>query len=145
MSTTPAPWSIPYPEGTDRVIEGDNAMKAIADRVAALNTQSLIGAPVQGIPCSNGAGWAGGATVSLRSGWVHLFINQTKANWIANEVIGQIPVGYRPLATLYSAVLASNNGAPVGIYVSNTSGQIAVTVAAALGGLVGHVAYPLWP
>ena len=34
--TTPAPWSIPYPVGTDRVADGDNAMQAIAERVAAI-------------------------------------------------------------------------------------------------------------
>lgn len=33
MATTPAPNSIPYPVGTDRVMDGDNAMQAIAERV----------------------------------------------------------------------------------------------------------------
>lgn len=32
-TATPAPNSIPYPIGTDRVMDGDNAMQAIAERV----------------------------------------------------------------------------------------------------------------
>lgn len=32
---TPAPWSLPYPTGTDRVMDGDNAIQALAEKVAA--------------------------------------------------------------------------------------------------------------
>lgn len=35
MATTPV-YAIPYPVGTDRVMDGDNAMQAIADRVEAI-------------------------------------------------------------------------------------------------------------
>lgn len=37
MGTTPQ-WAIPYPEGSDRVMDGDNAMQAIAEAVDTILT-----------------------------------------------------------------------------------------------------------
>lgn len=36
MAGTTARWQIPYPTGTDRVMDGDNAMQAIAERIDVL-------------------------------------------------------------------------------------------------------------
>lgn len=47
MATTPT-YAIPYPIGTDRVMDGDNAMQAIAERVEAILSQldpTVTGAP----------------------------------------------------------------------------------------------------
>lgn len=46
--TTAAPWTIPYPTGTDRVADGDNAMQALAERVAVISNSLPRGLIVTG-------------------------------------------------------------------------------------------------
>lgn len=56
-ASTPTPWLIPYPVGTDRVADGDNAMQAIAERVALISNalpRGLIGTAVAGASTPSG-------------------------------------------------------------------------------------------
>lgn len=65
MANTAKGW--PYPIGTDRVADGDNAIKAVADRLE-LRLGSGIAAGSVSIPCPT-VGTAGTVTVTFPAGY----------------------------------------------------------------------------
>jgi hypothetical protein len=89
---TGAPWNLPYPVGTDRVADGDNAIEALA--------RAII--PPAWIPMTLIGGWqiyAGQETPRYRR-WgdrVELRgVAQSTSGSGAGNWIWDVPVGYRP-------------------------------------------------
>lgn len=142
MASTSTPWSIPYPVGTDRVMDGDNAMQAIADRLHLLLNQNITKAAVSTATTPIGTWTAGGSMVYFRAGWTQLFIDTVKASWGAAEGVLTIPSGYRPtLFNVYGAVIVRDTGAITGVYAS-VDGALRTLVAGSGGGLIGYLIWP---
>lgn len=139
--TTAAPWLIPYPTGGDLVRDGDNAMQAIAERVAALLTAN-VGVPY--VPLgTNGVvmTWGGTVQIATRSGWVWVLLNPTKTSWTSGETIATLPAGYRPVSSVYASCIVAASAAATSVLL--TSGGLLQTVGAVTsgGGLVGAFSF----
>lgn len=142
--TTTAPWSIPYPTGTDRVADGDNAIQAVADRVTLLLGQSLNGAPLPyTVVPALAAGWTGVVLYGMKAGWVSVYVGITRATWGVTEGICTIPAGYRPGLTQYSALMAANGAVPIMCSLAIDGGMRVQPASSTAGGLYGGFSYPL--
>lgn len=111
MSGVTSPLSFPFPTGTDRVMDGDDAIKALAEKVDDYLAPSGTVTPV-GISSLNG--WGVASTTIRRFGpFVVMHFDVTKASWVASEGIGVVPTGYRPGGTaswLFGAVVGASGG-----------------------------------
>lgn len=146
MATTPPPWSLPYPVGTDRVADGDNAMQAISERVAALLAESIIKPPASA-PCAVSPGWSGAADVYFRSGWVALTYDVTLPSglWSPGSVLATIPAGFVPSRSRFGFAMLANSGTEHPVSVDGT-GSLAAGASgpgATNNRLVGTFVYPL--
>ncbi len=119
--------AIPYPVGTDRVMDGDNAMQAMAESV-----ESLMLATWQAIPGLVGTAIAGyvtagyakiGQVVELRG------VANYAGGWGAGATLGTLPAGSRPTASLSFLVIF---GSGTGIITVSATGTV-VAVAAGTG------------
>ena len=91
-----------------------------------------------------GGGWGSGTTYTRRAGMASVNFATTKASWIAGEIVGRLPAGYRPTLLTHSHYLwvaALNTATPVSIYI-DPDGFIRTTVAGSGGGLLGEVTFP---
>lgn len=142
---TPAPWSIPYPSGTDRVMDGDNAMQAIAERVAALNSSQWKLDAVGVTNVSMGSGWTDtGTYYMIRSGWVFLRIMAGRATWVGGSPVCYLPSTVAPTYSLYAPCIGQNSGAFVPLSV-DTTGTV-TTIApnpASTNGIYGIASWPI--
>lgn len=93
MATTPN--GLPYPVGTDRVMDGDDAIRALAlgvDNGTEVTTNITLLA----------AGGSGVATFRRRNGWIEIVLNTTGANVPTGSggaliaAAGAIPANQRP-------------------------------------------------
>lgn len=140
---------MPYPVGTDRVADGDNAIQALAEKVDAQLSRNM-GAPVAGAytTIAPASGWAGnGGYLLLRSGWVEIRLDVTRASWAANTpILAAIASNLWPKYTVYVAMFGRGSGAPATVTM-NTAGVL--TAGASNGsetqGLVGNISWPLDP
>jgi hypothetical protein len=144
-ANTAPPWSLPYPLGTDRVMDGDDSIKALADRVAAVFVDQLRQASSSsyvGIP--NTAPFTDQSYYYMRAGWVHVIVVASQLTWAANALIFNIPAIVRPSASFYATGMVANTGAPISLQI-NPNGNVTVGTAVASngGGLRGSFSYPV--
>lgn len=95
MGGTTAPLGFPYPTGTDRVMDGDNAIQALADAVddyfvGVDNVSGLVWAPVA----------VGGQSRLYRRGRMGIFVSEgigpSGGGVGSGVVVVTFPAGYRP-------------------------------------------------
>jgi hypothetical protein len=139
-STTPV-FAFPYPVGTDRVTDGDNAIQALAEKMEA----------VKGVKTAlvAGGGTAGqdadGICVYRLPGQclLRMFLNNVGAIG-ANVVIATLPAGLRPAIRCFgnAATLSPSAGIiPIDI---QTDGTIRLGLGIGAGGIWGGmIPYPL--
>ena len=137
---TAAPWSIPYPTGTDRVADGDNAIQAVADRMNALLAQNLVGAPVPVTNVPTVGGFAGVVTYAARAGVVTLNVNPTKASWAGGDLVATVPAPYRPPMALFMCGYKLSSGNPC-VMTVRPDGNIVVLTAGSEVGFNGYFTY----
>jgi len=123
--------ALPYPTGTDRVMDGDNAIQALAENLTpSVWTNIPLASGIVGM-ASRMPAWRthGDGTVELRGG----FQLQGGGNFTTSTVdLGTLPVGARPQgqdAYIYSTGAGSAGAA--GRIVCNDDGRVqgAVSVA----------------
>lgn len=130
---------IPYPLGTDRVMDGDNAMQAIAERV-----DLVMGAGATG-SVSAAPNYVGTGTANKRGGMVSLTINITSNIASTNGTqLGTVPAGFRPALDFYGCFVDSGTGQPWTLLVAAASGVIQEIRGRPIGsGSLGTVVYAL--
>lgn len=113
MANTPG--GLPYPIGTDRVVDGDNAIRALAEAVEA-----RIGIK-QSVPSVPAAGWSGVGSLIARGGFV--FLNARMAA-VANaaDTMLIVPVGMRPPEQIVS--FAYTGGARLVTVILSVTGEM---------------------
>ena len=131
-------WAIPYPTGTDRVADGDNAMEALAAKVDA-----LLGAKVY-TGVAMGAGWTGAVAFIVRSGWVHVRLaGQNPTGWPNNAIVATLPVGARPSSDVWTfGVLADVPMTPTAVRVAPAGSIIIAKTQTGNAGIDASFAYP---
>lgn len=101
---------LPYPTGTDRVVDGDNAIQALATAVDK-NPRSVVANVGDFTP---GTGWAAlgsGIRYIAINGWVWLYGRASRASGTSTS-IGTIPTAYGPPETFR---IQGSNGIVVAI------------------------------
>lgn len=141
MAGTTSPLAFPYPTGTDRVMDGDNAIQALAEKVDDyLAPQGIT--PV-GISSQNG--WDVAACRVLRFGpFCVLQLYASKTSWGGSEGIGVLPAGYRPggAQNIYFEAMMSATGQPSSVYLRPIDGVIVTVLGQSGGGsLIANVPY----
>jgi hypothetical protein len=132
MAGVTAPLAFPYPTGTDRVMDGDNAIQALAEKVDDFLAPLGNTVPVATVISQNG--WNTSLTYLMKMGpLVVMRLDAVKASWAASEGIGQVPVEYRPRLNVFACAVTGATGSPTSFYVRGGDGVI-VTVLAASGG-----------
>jgi hypothetical protein len=145
-ANTPAPWSLPYPLGTDRVMDGDDAIHSLGD---ALNARfaRMWGRDRQDvvpIPPPGNNGWGGSAYYIIQSGWVWLNVLLTKPGWAAENIL-TLPTAIWPVQYFYFAGVDASTGAHHGLNITASNGILAISTngAAGSGGVYASTSYPL--
>jgi hypothetical protein len=106
-------YGFPYPTGTDRVADGDNAIQSLATAIdIALSDYRLT---VSEAPFSVASDWTGSGTARKSGAVVTVTINASKADWIAAAWIAIVPPGFHPPVTTYFAGVLLGTGQPVGL------------------------------
>lgn len=102
MATTPI-FAIPYPVGTDRVMDGDNAMQALAERVETILAPTGTPLPYQNGWHDYGSGYE--AATYQRIG--RLVVLQGLASPAGSTSLGicTLPPGFRPAGTVLASGL----------------------------------------
>jgi hypothetical protein len=130
--TTPI-WGFPYPTGTDRVADGDNAIEALARGVESAITYMQLIITSTGI--SPGGGWAGTGTARKSGPVVGINFDMTRASWGAGDAVGYVAAGYTPPVTLYFFGM-DQSAMPVPVRI-NSDGSILTVTAGSGGGILG--------
>jgi hypothetical protein len=122
MAGTTPKFAWPYPTGTDLVMNGDNAMEALARATETTITTKDSASCTAG---PNVTLWGG--TVVLRTGgWGTLCVSYSPSLAMANgAVVATLPVGFRPGNEIYFTVvdlLAASNFANA--LLVDSSGQV---------------------
>jgi hypothetical protein len=145
MGGTTPKYGLPYPTGTDRVADGDNAMQALAEKID--DTLAPTGTAGTIVP-TPGAGWGtGGCRVQRFGPFVVMLLDATNnAGWAANALIGTLPVGYRPPVSAVFVGIIAVTGAKDSFYVSNAGNIFAVDARpAGSGGVQACVTFMVTP
>ena len=128
MGGTTTPLAFPYPTGTDRVMDGDNAMQALAEKI----DDYLAGAS-NAFP---------GGVARRRGGTVHVELNHiVGGTTAAGGVLAVLPAGYFPAANGYFYGINFTTGAPAPVYVLATGNIVAGAAYTAGHQLVGTFSY----
>jgi hypothetical protein len=135
-------YALPYPTGTDRVMDGDNAIQALAERVEA----NVLTGPWIGLPFG-AAGWSNyGSTYQV--GQYRFCGDGVELRGVLNgpgglTTVGILPVGYRPPAAVGFA--AMSGGAATSLIEIAADGTMLVARGAGPAGslYIGHVFYSL--
>ena len=131
---------IPYPTGSDRVMDGDNAMQAMAEKIdPSVAATSGVG--------SFGPGCSGKLNVFRRGRVCHFNFEVTSANGTAAGFsLGTLPVGFRPVEQWFFQCLIVSSSANLSVELSTAGGFVPnVTGLAAGGRIIGSVTFPLPP
>lgn len=138
--TTAAPWLMPYPTGTDRVADGDNAIQSLAERVHALATTALdpwqaiaLGANIANIAPPGypapGSRLLPGAMVATRG------IISGPQPIVVGSLLGTLVAAHRPTFNhrVTCQMATSGNGNGIGVLTVFTDGTIKAEVIPAAG------------
>ena len=102
-ATTPNS-GLPYPLGTDRVMDGDDAIHSLATALDGSNWASLVGV----------APFAGQLWWARRANTVTVGLNlSASAGWASNQLITTLPLQARPLAPGTLLLLFTGQGGGV--------------------------------
>jgi len=130
---------LPYPTGTDRVADGDNAIQALA--TALDSTAYATSAPVTAGP--NVVAGAGGAfrrglmVVLALEGWT------TSAALVPAATLCTLPVGFRPTSP-FRFLFINGNNSTFGFGVVNPTGAVLTATAIASGAAIyGEAVFPI--
>jgi hypothetical protein len=136
---------MPYPTGTDRVADGDNAMQSLATRVDTVLTSELVQAKANYVELAGANSWVAPGRVAVRAGWVHLIFTATKAAWTAAETITNIPSGLRPYQNVYVAGVATSSGSycPFLIQSGGSVQPVFGSATTGGGGINGAASWPI--
>ena len=137
--TTPIS-ALPYPTGTDRVADGDNAIQALATALDEAAASSAGAGIVPGASVTIGAGgvWRRG-----KLGVFSMDTWQTSAQLAALATICTLPAGYRPLAATRFLFMNTAN-TTVGLGIVNPSGIIQTALLIPTGAFLnGTVTFPM--
>jgi hypothetical protein len=137
MGSSTANLAIPYPTGTDRVTDGDNAMQAMAERVDALIWRGTglwlplsvsVGTPV-------GAGYRD-PTYTRDGRWVHVRGNLGGygGGLSAGATVFTLPLGYRPTQQETFVIRGGTTAAAVIAFNILTTGEGKLDSALGAGG-----------
>jgi hypothetical protein len=140
-SQTPV-FKVPYPVGSDRVMDGDNAMQAIADRVEALANPAWKALPVA-------AGWgplAGAQAPEYGKVWGFLCVRgMVAAVTGATTVVATLPAGFVVAARQFlPTVYWTGVGLSASEFTLETDGRILTSWTPANGQNFPLVFPPLW-
>jgi hypothetical protein len=123
---------LPFPEGTDKVVDGDNAIQSLA-RAVDRNPNAIVPAAQVAVPLT--AGWVNVATVlyvMAINGQVTLSGRVQRSSGSSN-VIGVIPAGYRPPQQVVTVIGTYNNASttagPQIFLVIDVNGTITINAA----------------
>lgn len=141
MSGTTTPLAYPYPTGTDRVMDGDNAIQALAE---ALDNDLAVGASQN---LALGANLSGTITLYRRAGTAFLNYNLTATAALANgAVLTTIPAGLRPDAQTWFINGYNTSAAPFAVtpvHVLGATGVMSVQIAITSGHIFrGSTSWP---
>lgn len=143
MPASTPKYAFPYPLGTDFIADGDDAIKALAERVEAVLGPAWI-------PLPFGAGWSslGGAYQSADyckvAGFLYVRGN-VQATAGATNTVCTLPTGYRPPgAQLVSVVYWNGSGVASSQFTVNSTGQISTSWGAASGHNFPIITPPIW-
>lgn len=130
---------LPYPTGTDKVVDGDNAIRALAEAVdALLNDTGWINLPA----ASNGfVADTGGGTPQYRKigSVVYLRGQYLRSTAPATATVATtLPTGFRPTTTVNLHTQAFNNGDVAVLVTVNVSGTISITCGTARASSPGY-------
>ena len=142
MGGTTSPLTFPYPTGTDRVADGDNAIQALAER---LNTYlNTIGATV---PLDSNIGALDSNYVYKTGGMATLHLGlQNNIGWNAIWAVAFIPAGYRPIRNTAMVMSNPDTGAPNQLCIVRPDGQVMPVASWAIHTkVVGTLVYPVPP
>lgn len=145
MGGTTSPYGFPYPTGTDRVMDGDNAMQALAEAVDN-HLETNLGAATPTTLLPNSAPWTSSSKYAKRAGIVTFTLYGLKDGWITNEVACYLPPGFRPnptSANLYFTAFALNTGESTGWAINYQTGAVfaILQVPAGRGGATGTISF----
>lgn len=147
MSATTPTWLIPYPTGTDRVADGDNAMQALAERVDTLFTAE-VGQSYKAVylTVNTGIGWTGAAFGARSGGLVMISFVCYKSGWVGTEAfITNIPPHLRCVDIgqgIYGVGMETNTGTGTAFYASSIGSiHVAQDKPAGAGGIAGTITY----
>lgn len=123
---------LPYPVGTDRVMDGDNAMQALAEAVdskALLSGDSGNLTPAAAGFTASAAITGLGGIVRRRNGVVSVnltftLVSALSAGDVANTLVATIPAGWVPLVR--AGLTSASTGSGI-FYSAETNGQLQLT------------------
>lgn len=100
MGGTTPKFGFPYPTGTDRVADGDNAIQALATKVEAELANAWVPLTLFGASWTVIAGY-GPPAVRRMGGVVFMrgLIANTGSTTSGVRIVDPLPVGYRPIST----------------------------------------------
>jgi hypothetical protein len=138
MGSTTTSLALPYPVGTDRVMDGDNAMQALAERLDAViaGTTGII-SPGAGLTIlSDNRVWRRATMCGFPIKW------SVTAPFAAAASVGSVPAGFRPPVDW--SIVCYQGPSQVATLTVRANGNIHTEAALASGlGLYGHAVYPM--
>lgn len=143
--TANTPNGLPYPVGTDRVMDGDNAIEALARGVdTGVLAQTVTNLIVTGV-ASGGVSYFYRGGLVIVSAQIQSFTTNIAAGGTLDVVIpaNGIPARYRPPTDWYGACFT---GGTIGWFrVQQSDGRVAVRAptGAGLAAAYGHLTYPV--
>jgi hypothetical protein len=142
MPATTPKYAFPYPLGTDLIAEGDDAIKALAERVEA-----VLGPPWIALPFA--AGWANiGGAYDLSyyckvGGFLYVRGNVMASG--TSVTICTLPAGYRPVAAqLVSVNYWNGSTLAISQFAVNAAGTITTSWNPASGHNFPIITPPIW-
>lgn len=141
MGSQTTPLRYPYPTGGDRVMDGDNAIQALAEALNNDNAGATYALTLSG-------SLTGSATIYRRGSLAVINFNMTVAVALTNgQNLANIPAGVRPIegTVFVHGYYAAGPYGPVPLHITS-GGTFAVQTAAIVGAIIrGSAAWAVAP
>jgi hypothetical protein len=141
MGGTTSPLAFPYPTGTDRVADGDNAIQALAEAI----DDNIVGANTAILLQPNVIAWDGGSMASRRGRTVHIRLGfQIQTTFASTQRLLTVPAAYCPAVRCRFLLWNNTAGGVLPFYV-DPDGGLAATPALTTANwqFMGSASYPL--
>lgn len=141
MAGTTSPLGFPYPTGTDRVMDGDNAIQALAEAV----DDYFVGATGVVTIDANMQNAGQGSAIVKRGGMATFFCEMSnKISWNPAWTMATIPVGFRPVRrALYVTAPSLTSNQAYLMEVRTDGGVYCFMPLTNVTDLLGSVTYPI--